>query len=61
MSSQTPYTDIARNGVWTQNSILAQLLGLCPLLAVSSTFVNAFSPEKSRRVCANGIYLTKQY
>ncbi len=43
MSSQTPYTDIARNGVWTQNSILAQLLGLCPLLAVSSTFVNAFS------------------
>ncbi|MBK6907843.1 MAG: electron transport complex subunit E [Rhodocyclaceae bacterium] len=43
MSTDTPYADIARNGVWTQNSILAQLLGLCPLLAVSSTFVNAFS------------------
>jgi electron transport complex protein RnfE len=37
------YREIARNGLWTQNSILAQLLGLCPLLAVSSNFVNAFS------------------
>ncbi len=37
------YRDIARNGLWTQNSILAQLLGLCPLLAVSTSFVNAFS------------------
>lgn len=43
MSTSTPYADIARNGLWAQNSILAQLLGLCPLLAVSSTFVNAFS------------------
>ena len=37
------YKDIAWNGLWKQNSILAQLLGLCPLLAVSSTMVNAVS------------------
>lgn len=37
------YKEIAWNGLWKQNSILAQLLGLCPLLAVSSNFVNAFS------------------
>lgn len=35
--------EIAWNGLWKQNAILAQLLGLCPLLAVSTNFVNAFS------------------
>lgn len=38
-----PYKEIAWNGFWKQNSILAQVLGLCPLLAVSSNFVNAVS------------------
>jgi electron transport complex protein RnfE len=37
------YREIAHNGLWKQNTILVQLLGLCPLLAVSSNFVNAFS------------------
>lgn len=37
------YKEIAVNGLWKQNSILAQLLGLCPLLAISSNFVNAVS------------------
>ncbi len=37
------YKEIAWNGVWKQNTILAQMLGLCPLLAVSSNFVNAVS------------------
>jgi Na+-translocating ferredoxin:NAD+ oxidoreductase subunit E len=37
------YREIAHNGLWKQNAILAQLLGLCPLLAVSSTMVNAVS------------------
>jgi electron transport complex protein RnfE len=37
------YKDIAWNGIWKQNTILAQVLGLCPLLAVSSNFVNAVS------------------
>ena len=29
-----------RNGLWTNNPGLIQLLGLCPLLAVTNTFVN---------------------
>lgn len=37
------YRDITHNGLWKQNAILAQLLGLCPLLAVSTTLVNAVS------------------
>ncbi|MBK9520444.1 MAG: electron transport complex subunit E [Rhodocyclaceae bacterium] len=37
------YKEIILNGTWKQNSILAQLLGLCPLLAISATFVNAVS------------------
>lgn len=31
---------IIRNGLWTNNVALVQLLGLCPLLAVTSTLVN---------------------
>lgn len=34
------YRDIAREGLWTNNPGLVQLLGLCPLLAVSSNVVN---------------------
>ena len=37
------YKEIAWNGIWKQNSILVQVLGLCPLLAVSTNFVNAVS------------------
>lgn len=31
---------IAANGLWSNNPALVQLLGLCPLLAVSGTIVN---------------------
>ena len=34
------YAEIARDGFWTNNPALVQILGLCPLLAVSSTVVN---------------------
>jgi electron transport complex protein RnfE len=37
------YAEITHNGLWKQNAILAQLLGLCPLLAISTTMVNAVS------------------
>jgi Na+-translocating ferredoxin:NAD+ oxidoreductase subunit E len=37
------YKDIFYNGLWKQNPGIVQLLGLCPLLAVSSTVVNAVS------------------
>ncbi|MDH5259192.1 MAG: electron transport complex subunit E [Gammaproteobacteria bacterium] len=35
------YKKISNNGLWHNNPALIQLLGLCPLLAVSSTFINA--------------------
>lgn len=35
------YMSIAREGLWNNNAVFAQLLGLCPLLAVSNTVVNA--------------------
>jgi electron transport complex protein RnfE len=34
------YRDIIRDGLWTNNVGLVQLLGLCPLLAVTGTFIN---------------------
>jgi Na+-translocating ferredoxin:NAD+ oxidoreductase subunit E len=37
------YREITHNGLWKQNAILAQVLGLCPLLAVSTSMVNAVS------------------
>jgi electron transport complex protein RnfE len=34
---------ILHNGLWKQNTGVVQLLGLCPLLAISNTVVNAVS------------------
>lgn len=34
---------IAREGIWSNNPALVQLLGLCPLLAVSGTLVNSIA------------------
>ncbi len=39
--SNTNYGEIIQKGLWSNNPALVQLLGLCPLLAVSSTVVNA--------------------
>ncbi len=39
----TPKSTVFKNGIFTQNPALAQLLGLCPTLAISSTFVNGTS------------------
>ena len=39
--AQPTYTDIAREGLWRNNPALVQILGLCPLLAVTNTVVNA--------------------
>lgn len=35
------YKEITHNGLWKNNPALVQLLGLCPLLAVSGSVVNA--------------------
>ena len=37
------FKEIVYNGLWKQNPGLVQLLGLCPLLAISNTVVNALS------------------
>lgn len=39
--SQVDYKEISVNGLWTNNPALVQLLGLCPLLAVTGSVVNA--------------------
>jgi electron transport complex protein RnfE len=39
--SAPAYSRIWRNGIWDNNPGLVQLLGLCPLLAVSNTLINA--------------------
>lgn len=41
--SMQEYKDILHNGLWKQNTGVVQLLGLCPLLAVSNSVVNALS------------------
>ncbi|MFB0937273.1 MAG: Rnf-Nqr domain containing protein, partial [Propionivibrio sp.] len=34
------FRQIAANGLWKQNTSLVQILGLCPLLAVTTNLVN---------------------
>ncbi|CED71006.1 electron transport complex subunit E [Aliivibrio wodanis] len=37
----TTHQELIKNGLWDNNPALVQLLGLCPLLAVSATVTNA--------------------
>jgi electron transport complex protein RnfE len=39
--AEISYRDLSLNGLWKNNPALVQLLGLCPLLAVSGSVVNA--------------------
>lgn len=39
--TKVSYGKISLNGIWTNNPALVQLLGLCPLLAVTGSVVNA--------------------
>jgi len=39
----TNYRELTINGLWKNNPALVQLLGLCPLLAVTASVVNALS------------------
>ena len=40
MISRDEFKSIAGKGIWKQNSSIAQILGLCPLLAVTTNAVN---------------------
>jgi electron transport complex protein RnfE len=35
--------EVTRNGLWKQNPILVQVLGLCPTLAITTSLINSFS------------------
>jgi len=39
--SEVSYRDLSFNGLWKNNPAIVQLLGLCPLLAVTGSVVNA--------------------
>ena len=39
--AETSYRDLSLNGLWKNNPAIVQLLGLCPLLAVTGSVVNA--------------------
>jgi len=44
MKTTTPtMLQLARDGLWTQNQALVALLGLCPLLAVSTSLINGLA------------------
>lgn len=40
MITHDEFTTIAHNGIWKQNTSIAQILGLCPLLATTTNAVN---------------------
>jgi electron transport complex protein RnfE len=40
MITREEFRNIANNGVWKQNTSIVQILGLCPLLAVSTNITN---------------------
>ena len=39
--AEVSYRELSLNGLWKNNPAIVQLLGLCPLLAVSTTAVTA--------------------
>lgn len=43
MNSESGTAEVFKSGLWDDNPGLVQLLGLCPLLAVTTTFVNGVS------------------
>jgi len=42
-SAASPWRAIAHNGLWKQNPGVVQLLGLCPVLAISTNVINGVS------------------
>ena len=54
--AETSYRDLSLNGLWKNNPAIVQLLGLCPLLAVTGTVVNALGLAAATTmvlVCSN--------
>jgi electron transport complex protein RnfE len=54
--AETSYRDLSLNGLWKNNPAIVQLLGLCPLLAVTGSVVNALGLAAATTmvlVCSN--------
>ena len=54
--AQPSYGELSINGLWKNNPAIVQLLGLCPLLAVTGTVVNALGLAAATTlvlVCSN--------
>ncbi|MBE9535962.1 MAG: electron transport complex subunit E [Proteobacteria bacterium] len=50
------YNDIIKKGIWTENPVFIQLLGMCPLLAVTTSAENGFAMGVASTfvlICAN--------
>ena len=57
--SPQQFREIAWNGLWKQNTGLAQLLGLCPILAISTSMVNAVSLGLATILARRGAIVTE--
>ena len=58
MTAQLSATAVIRDGLWRNNPGLVQLLGLCPLLAVTNSFVNGLGLGLATLAvvtCSNGL------
>jgi electron transport complex protein RnfE len=56
MMSEVSYKELSLNGLWKNNPAIVQLLGLCPLLAVTASVVNAIGLAAATAmvlVCSN--------
>jgi H+/Na+-translocating ferredoxin:NAD+ oxidoreductase subunit E len=56
MMSEVSYRELSLNGLWKNNPAIVQLLGLCPLLAVTASVVNAIGLAAATAmvlVCSN--------
>ena len=54
--SEVSYKELSLNGLWKNNPAIVQLLGLCPLLAVTASVVNAIGLAAATAmvlVCSN--------
>jgi len=56
--TDTDYSRIVRDGLWDNNPAIAQILGLCPLLAVTGTVINAIALGLATTLALIGSNLT---
>ena len=58
--STPSYRELTVNGLWKNNPALVQLLGLCPLLGVSNSAVNALGLSAMVAIAAVGAWYRRR-